>query len=531
MTKRPIFAALLALTVILPPVARAEDKPAVFLRFAALDHLRSDFRYLGEVVGEGEKAKQLDELIGSKLGEKGLEGIDPKKPIGAYGWVGAFGIDSKVVLLVPVANQKAFIDLVSDTLDVKPKKGDDDVYTMEVERLPFAVFFRFVNGYAYITARDKEVLDKDKLLAPDVVLPGGKVGTASLTVNIDEIPDDLKEKALGAIENHFAALKDKEIPSHLDSHKKFRDAAVDELSAQVKSLFKHGGATTLRLDLDRKDGDLSLTVSVAGKSGSPLANTIRDLGKQQSCTAALLHPNSALKAELNASLPKKLRELLGPALQDTEKGALSKANDENQREILKTLLDGVMPTLKAAELDTALDIRGPNDKGAYTLVGGIKIQDGVNLERSFLKAAARFPQQVTLDVEKADQIHIHRINPEKNAKTLARQQLGDNPAYIAFRENVLFLGAGENGLSALKGALAIAPRTGKVMELQIALARAVRLFDDKKQVEIAREVFGDGKDGDQLRISVEGGDALTLRLFLKAKLIDFVNRVEKAKKQ
>jgi hypothetical protein len=191
---------------------------------------------------------------------------------------------------------------------------------------------------------------------------------------------------------------------------------------------------------------------------------------------------------------------------------LSKATDENQREILKTLLDGVMPTLKAAELDTALDIRGPNDKGAYTLVGGIKIQDGVNLERSFLKAAARFPQQVTLDVEKADQIHIHRINPEKNAKTLARQQLGDNPAYIAFRENVLFLGAGENGLSALKEALAIAPRTGKVMELQIALARAVRLFDDKKQVEIARDVFGDSKDGDQLRISVEGGDALTLRL-------------------
>jgi hypothetical protein len=531
MSKRPIFAALLALPLMLPALAQADNKPAVFLRFAALDHLRSDFRYLGEVVGEGEKAKQFDELIKSKLGEKGLEGIDAKKPFGVYGWIGEVGIDSKVVILVPIANQKAFLDLLSDTLDAKPKKGDDDVYTMEVERLPFAVYFRFINGYAYVTARDKEVLDKDKLLAPEVVLPGGQVGTASITVNVDEIPNDLKEKALGAIENHFAALKDKEMPSHSEAQKKFRDAAVDELSAQVKSQFKHGGATTLRLDLDRKDGDLSLTVSVSGKSGSPLAQTIRDLGKLQSCTAALLHPNSTIKAELNVSLPKKLRELLGPALQDAEKQALSHAKDDNQREILNTLVDGIMPTLKAAEVDTALDIRGPSDKGTYTLLGGIKVQDGVKLERSFLKAAARFPKQVNLDVEKADQINIHRINPEKKLKSNARQQLGENPVYIAFRENVLFLGAGENGLSALKEALAIAPRTGKVMELQIAVGRAAPLFNDKTQETIAREVFGDAKGGDRIRISVEGGDALTLRLFLKAKLIDYVNRVEKAKKQ
>lgn len=538
MSKRPIFAALLGLTVLLPAQVRAadekapkNDKPAVFLRFAALDHLRSDFRYLGEVVGEGEKAKQLDELIKSKLGEKGLEGIDAKKPIGAYGWIGPFGIDSKAVILVPIAKQKAFIDLLSDTLDAKPEKGDDDVYTMNVDKLPFPIYFRFVNGYAYVTIRDKEVLDKDKLLAPAVVLPGAGVGTASFTVNIDEIPDDLKEKALGVIENQLAGLKDNEMAGHTEAQKKFRDAAVDELSAQVKSLFQHGGATTFRLDLDRKDGDVSLTVSVAGKPDSPLAKKIRDLGRIQSYSAALLHSDSPLKVELNVSLPQKLRELLAPALKDAEKQLVGHAKDENQREVLNTLLEGIMPTLKAAELDTAIDLRGPNDKGIYTLLAGIKVKDGAKMERSFLKAAARFPKLVNLDAEKADQVNIHRINPDKDLKSGTRQTLGDNPLYVAFQHDVLFLGAGEKGLSTLKEALAAAPRTGKVMELQLALARLAPLFDDPKQAEIARQVFGGGNGGDRARLSVEGGNALTLRLSLKAKLIDFVNRVDKAKKE
>ncbi|SRR5579875_114037 len=536
MFKRPIFAALLVLTVLAPiraadKEAPKSNKPAVIVRLAALDHLRSNLRYLTEVVGEAEKAKQLDELIKSKLGEKGLQGIDATKPLGAYGWIGQFGIDSQAVFLVPIADKKAFLDLLSDTLDVKPEKGDDDVYTMNVEKLPVTIYFRFANGYAYITARDKEVLDKDKLLAPAAVLAGGQVGVASITVHIDEVPAGLKENALAVIENQLADLKEREMVGHSEAQKKFRDAAVDELSAQIKLLFQHGGAATLRLDLDRKDGDLSLTASVAGKPGSPLADKIRALGQIQSWTAALVHPNSALKGELNMSLPQKLRGLLGPVLRDMEKQMLAKAKDENQREVLNTLLEGIMPTLKAAELDTAIDLRGPNDKGLYTLVAGIKVKDGTKMERSFLKAAARFPKLINLDAEKVEQVNIHRINPDNNTNSGAQRTLGNNPVYVAFQHEVLFLSAGEKGLSALKEALAAAPRTGKVIELQMALARLTPLFDNPEQVDIARQVFGDGKGGDRLRLSIEGGNALTLHLFLKTKLIDYVNRVEKAKKK
>jgi hypothetical protein len=538
MHRRLIFPALFGMMLALPALACAadepankSDKPAVLLRFASLDHLRGDFRYLAEVVGQAEKAKQFDELIKSKLGDKGLEGIDPKKPIGAYGWVGSFGIDSKVVLLVPIADKKAFLDLLSDTLDVKPEKGDDGVYTMNVDKVPAPVYFRFTDNYAYVTVRDKEVLDKDKLLAPALVLPAGQIGTASFTLNIDQIPDDLKEKALGALENRLADLKEKDLPEQTEAQKKFRDAAVDELGARLKSLFNHGGETTLRLDLDRKAGDLTLTVSVAAKTGSPLAGSIQELGQVKSVTASLPRPDSAFKGELNVSLPDKLRALLGPALQDSEKQALAKAKDDNQREVLNSLLKGIMPTLKAAELDTAIDLQGPNEKGVYTLVSGIKIKDGAAMAKSFRKTAARYPQVITLDAEKADRIDIHRVNPDKNLKPSARRTLGENPLYIAFRDDLLLLGAGEKGLSALKAALTAAPASGKVMELQLAWARLAPLADNEKAAAIARKVFGDDKDGDRLRLTLEGGKALTLRLSVKAKLIDYVNQMEKAKKQ
>jgi hypothetical protein len=538
MYQRPIFTAvLLGLTLVLPMRIQAadeqaakNDKPAVTLRFASLDHLRGDFRYIAEVVGQAEKAKQLEGIIKSKLGEKGLEGIDNKKPIGAYGWVGKSGIDSEVVFLVPIADKKAFLDFIQTTFDVSPDKGDDDVYTV-VEKVPTPVYFRFANDYAYITARDKDVLAKDKLLTPAVVLPAAQIGTVSLTVNIDQIPDNLKEMALGVIENQLSAGKEKDMPGHTEAQKQLRDGIIDEVGARIKSLFNDGGETTLRLDLDRQAGDVSLTATVAGKPGSPLAKTIHQLGQIKSVTAPLLHPHSAFKGELNVSLPEKLQALLGPALKDAEKQALAKAKNDSEREVLNTLLEGIMPTLKAAELDTAFDLQGPNDKGVFTLLGGIKIKDGAKLEQSFRKSAARYPKVIQLDAEKVDELNIHRINPDKNLKAGARKTLGDNPLYVAIRENVLLLGAGENGLSALKKGLSASPTTGKVMELQMALARLAPLSDDETAAAIARKVFTGDKDNDRFSLSLEGGKALTLRLSLKVKLLDYVNQVEKAKKQ
>src|SRR5262249_31993911 len=123
--------ALLGLMLVLPGVVLADDqqggkrapvpgqqaaipgKPAIVLSVASYDRLRSDFLYLAGLAGQGEGAAQVDRLIAVQAGDRGLEGIDRKKPMGAYGWVGPLGDDSSLVLLVPVADQRAFLDLVN----------------------------------------------------------------------------------------------------------------------------------------------------------------------------------------------------------------------------------------------------------------------------------------------------------------------------------------------------------------------------------------------------------------------------------
>ncbi len=533
MHKRLIWsAALLGFFLALPTLARAadrqeskSDRPAVILRLASFDRLRGDFVYLAKLIGEEEKAKQIDALIKAQLGDKGLDGIDPKKPLAAYGSIGSVGIDSKAVLLLPIADKKAFVDLFTNRFDVKPDKGEDDVYTLRIDKVPEPVYFRFAHDYVYITVRDKDALDKDKLLAPSVVLGGGGNDLFAVTVDVAQIPDNIKELALGTIENRLADIKEQEMPQHTEAQKKFRDGAVDELGTHIKTLFKHGGETTFRLNLDRKAGDFSLALSVAGKPDSPLAQSIRDLGKVKSLTAALSQPNSTVKGELNVRLSEKLRKLMEPALQDAEKQALSHAKNDGDRQVVNAILNGVMPTLKAAELDTTFNLQGPNAKGIYTFVGGVKVQKGEQLEQTVRKMFAHH-EAVKLDIEKVDGVSIHRV-ALKNVDAGIRHVMGDGPMYVAIRSDAAFLALGDKSLEAVKQAAAIAPTMGKLMEFQLAFARLAPLLN---AVEPARKVFGDDKDADRIHLALEGGKALTFRLTMKAKLLEFATQMKKAQR-
>jgi hypothetical protein len=520
--------------------ARAEekavkaDRPAVVVRLAAIDNLVADLRYLTEVAGRDEEAKQFEGMVKNMIGPNGLEGIDTKKPICLYGWIGGSGLDSKAVFLVPIADEKAFLDLL-DRLEVKAEKGDDGVYTAKLEKVPFPAYLRFANGYAYITIRDKEVLDKDRLLAPAAVLPPDRIGTLSTTLHIDQVPGNLKDLALLNTKNKLEGLKDKEEPGLTEAQKKLRLAVIDEINARFRSLIQDGGEIDLRLNLDRKAADVVLSASLAGKDGTPLAATIKDLGQVQSIAAALVGPDSAMSGLLNVGLPARVRAVLAPVIEEEEQKALQKEKDQAKRDALAAVLKAFAPTLKTAELDAGFDIRGPGQGGVYTLVAGAKVQDGAAIDKTLRKVVADLPAKqrdtVQLDVEKVGGVAIHRITQEK-ADEQFRQQFGDNPVYVAVRPDALLVSWGEKGLSALKGALAAGPGTSKVFEFQMALSRVAPLMvrDNKEAPEIAKKAFAKDKDADKVRITLEGGKALRLRMAMKAQVVAFFSLLEQAKK-
>jgi hypothetical protein len=276
-------------------------------------------------------------------------------------------------------------------------------------------------------------------------------------------------------------------------------------------------------------------MSVAGKAGSSLATSIKDLGQLRSLSAAVIGPNSAMNGVLNVSLPAKLRELLGPVIEEGEKKVVEKEQDKSKREIRAALLKALEPTLKSAELDVAADLRGPNEGGLYSAVFGIKVKDGASLDKTIRRIAGELPEAerklITFDVEKVGSVAIGRITPDKDDAEY-RRVFGANPVYFAVRDDVILWTLGDKGVSVLKETLGGEAKPSKVVEIQMAMSQLAPLMakDNKSAPEIAKEVFGKAKGGDKVLITLEGGDSLKLRLGVKAPLLEFVYKLQQAKK-
>src|SRR5947207_2428382 len=82
----------------------AADKPAVVVAFKSLDGLINDAKYIAGLAGKDEEAKQAEKMLKGLLGSPtGLEGIDPKKPVGLYVRVNGDNPQaSEVVALAPI---------------------------------------------------------------------------------------------------------------------------------------------------------------------------------------------------------------------------------------------------------------------------------------------------------------------------------------------------------------------------------------------------------------------------------------------
>src|SRR5688572_18728584 len=113
--------ALVVAGVTVAPVRAQDAKPAaptIAVRVKSIDGLLADVQYLAGLVGQEEQAKQLQGILEGMAGPKGLTGtgIDTKRPIGLYAVVTPGGVDSYASLLVPVADEKAFVELATDLL-------------------------------------------------------------------------------------------------------------------------------------------------------------------------------------------------------------------------------------------------------------------------------------------------------------------------------------------------------------------------------------------------------------------------------
>jgi hypothetical protein len=102
-------------------------------------------------------------------------------------------------------------------------------------------------------------------------------------------------------------------------------------------------------------------------------------------------------------VPPSLKKALDPLLDEMSQSALDQEKDAGKRAIAEKMVKAVMPSLKSGDLDTAFSLRGPGKDGHYGLVVGVKLKDGLEIEKTARDLLAQAPEgdrkKIHLDAE------------------------------------------------------------------------------------------------------------------------------------
>ncbi len=301
-------------------------------------------------------------------------------------------------------------------------------------------------------------------------------------MRLDQIPEKYKDLAVSGMEQQLAKEKEKDQTNETPAAKAFRLALIDEMGGVVKSVLVDGAELSMSVDVDRDAGELSTALRFSGKSGSPLAENLADLGNKKSIGASLVGADSAANLILNLALPEKLRKSLSEMVDDAVKKGMANAEAKGQREAAEALVKAVLPTLKAGELDAGFDLRGPGAKDLYTMVLGVKIAKGEDMEKLVRKAITSLPEKdqkrVKFEAAKVGDVGIHQFIPEEGmTEENSKRMFGENPeVYFAIRDDLLLTAAGSDGLEAMKEVLAAKPKAGAMVQMEASLGRFASLM-------------------------------------------------------
>jgi RNA binding exosome subunit len=536
--------AVLALALVPAPVRSADTPakgPTMVARLKSLDGLIEDFKYLAKLSGVENEAQQGEDFFRAFLGDKGSEVIDPTRPIGMYGTVKPDFMNSTAVVLLPVVQDKLFLDFL-DRFAITAKKGDDGIYTLSTDNfpVPVPVYLRFANKYAYVTAQNKGDLTQAQLPDPAQVLAGTRDALASLTIHLDRIPEGLKHFALGGLDLRMAEEQNKKFPGETKAQEELRKESIKDLTKQAASLIKEGGKIEAFVEVDRKANEVVAELDLAGTSGSKLAAGISELGQAKSLFAALPGNDTVLDVLVHVVAPENVRKALEPVIDEGLRKALAQEKDEGKRAVAEKFLKALDPTFKGGELDAGVVLRGPNAEHHYTLVAGVKLKNGKAVEQTVQDVVKSLPERdrsvIKLNAESAAGTNIHRLDVQQAYEEGFRQTVGNNPVYVAIRPDALLVAAGPDALKAVKQALAAQPATGALVQVDAALGRlppalshviAQNHKEGGAYIEkAAKESFGpNAKGSDQVRLVVEGGQTLRVRYTVKAPVLKFFGQI------
>ncbi len=494
---------------------KAADTPTVVVRVKSLNTLLQNLNLVVRLVGQEEAANQIEGLVKSKIGKKGIEGIDPTRPFGAYVRFGKAIDEINGAILIPMADQDTFLTLL-ENLGVNYVKDKDGIYTHKTNK-NVDLYFRFAHKYLYITSLNTDSIQEKNLVDPAKALAIKSDAAIALVARIDQIPNDAKLIALAQLDDIIQTAQKNGPPNETKAQAEFRVALLGDANKIGSSLVREAAEVRFDLDISETTKEMTVNFSITGKPGSDFAKSIDTIGKLKSPLAGMVKKDLAFEGALHFALPETLQKAFDGVIDDVTNRSLEGIQNADKKKQAETLFKAMMPTAKAGEYQVVAAVIGPK-LDRYTFLGAIKLKDGEKLGKTvhglIELALKEIPEaergKIHLDFDAVGAIKIHKFEVPKNPQIdkLLDDVAGDKHLYLAFRDDALFLALGKEALPTLKTALAktdSAASTPLIFDFDVA-RMAKLMAQTPEQKDLAAKLFPNGQNG-RVRFAVEGGRA------------------------
>lgn len=525
---------LAAITAVVAATGIAQAQPAkqtlptVELRVHSVNDLLDKAEFVGGLAGKEDIVKAVKAIVKNLTKEKtGLEGVDPKRPFGLYANPNVDIVNSPVVLMVPIADKDRFLKMLKDRAEIVPEKAEDD--TLKAVSIPIVseLYLRFTNDYLYVGRTVKD-LDPKTLISPKTFFARDEKAIVSLVVRFDLIPEDAKKMVLGQFELFAAEQRRMNGAKEDPIEKAFLDLLVDGMSNGLNTFLEDAKELHGRVFIDDKNDELSAEVTLSAKPGSTMARTLASFAGKSSMPLAIVGAGKdpAIIASAKGGLTPELKKRFAKVIDDVTE-EFTKRVDPNARSIVEQAFVVIGPTLKAAEVDGAIAVYGPDAKKHYNLLVAGSVKQGKGFEKLLkeLALSAGAVADFDFDVEKIGDFALHRIELTQGPGEL-EQLLGTRKFWVAISDNYLVISIEPEGTRIREGLKAKAKADVPIASVNISTAQLLPLMAKELKPDeikaVLKDAFGDespaGKDTIAVTLSASG-DQLTLKAKVKGKAV------------
>ena len=447
-------------------------------------------------------------------------------------------VDSQVVVMVPLADEKAFLGLLENMLNLSPKLADSGEYEVRIPDVPVPVYFRFANEYVYITAVSPAGVAPAGLTAPAAFFAGGDDAIVSAQFRADRVPEELKRTILGQFELKIEEARAEVRPDETAAERQLRRLALTGLSDAVAIVLGDTEAVTARIIVDADGDGIRVEAGVSARPGSTLSRSfISPNGRTRAAAVAGMVDDPLGRATLDLALPAAYRKRFAEVVDTAIAEAVANAPG-GERPIVESVLKAVAPTVKSGRVSAGLVATGPVDGKVGGLVAAVSVVEGDELAET-VKAIARVvpADQVrfAFDTKTVGGYDVHTLTPS-DADEL-ETVVGSPTLRIGTSDEMVLFGAGTD-VKLFDRAAAVESTAGRIFYADVDLIGLIELAEkglSADQLADAKTTSQTGpgrpKAGSRrVRLEVRRGEQLTATLAVGGRAVAFAAAVDRIKK-